>query len=44
MKKFQFPKRAGKTGDGRVFKNGTAATAVAVLALAVYKRYRIPET
>lgn len=34
MKKFQFPKRAGKTGDGRVFKNGTAATAVAVLALA----------
>ena len=34
MKKFQFPKKAQKTGDGRVFKNGTAATAMAVLALA----------
>lgn len=33
MKKLQFPKRAPKTGDGRVFKNGTAATAMAVLAL-----------
>ena len=35
MKKFQFPKRAPKTGDGRVFKNGTAAMAVLALVAVV---------